>query len=83
MMWRAGLGVTFPCSSAGLWVPCVELHPLVHLVSGLPDREARRKDRSVSGIPVPFLGAIGLRGRGERSPRLGNVGGMGLVGLSG
>ena len=32
---RAGLGVIFLCSSADPWVPCVGLHLVVHLVSGL------------------------------------------------
>ena len=48
---RAGLGVTFPCSLAGQWVPCVGLHFLVHLVSGFSEREVRRYDRSASGSP--------------------------------
>ena len=50
---RAALGVMFPCSPAGSWVLCVGLHPLVHLLSGLWEREVRQKDRSVSGSPVP------------------------------
>ena len=52
---RAELGVLFPCLPAGPWVWCVWLHPLVHLVSGLSEREVRRKDRSVSGSPIPSL----------------------------
>ena len=51
MTQRAGLRVTFPCSSAGLWFPRVGLHFLVHLVSGLWEREARRNERSVYGSP--------------------------------
>ena len=50
MTQRAGLGVIFPCSSAGPWVPCVALHFLVHLVSSFREREVRRKDRAVSGF---------------------------------
>ena len=48
---RLWLGVTFPCSSAGPRVPRVGLHFLVHLLSGLWEREVRRNDRSVSGSP--------------------------------
>ena len=48
---RAGLGVTFPCSSAGPCVARVGLHFLVHLVSGLWEREVRRNYRSVSVSP--------------------------------
>ena len=51
MMRWAELSESFPCSSVGPRVPCVGLHPLVHLVSGLWEREVRRKDRSVSGSP--------------------------------
>ena len=52
---RAGHGVTFLCSLAGPGVPCVGLHFLVYLVSGLWEREVRRKDRSVSGSPSRSL----------------------------
>ena len=69
MMRRAGLSVIFPCSPAGLWVLCVGLHPLVHTVSGLWEREVRRKDRSVSGFP-------------SRSLTLMDCGGVGSVALA-
>ena len=58
---RAGLGVIFPCSPAGLWVPCVGLHPLVQPVSGLLEREVRRKGRSVSGFPSRSLTLMDCR----------------------
>ena len=48
---QAGLGVTFPCSSAGPWVPHVGLHFLCHLVSGLLEREVGWNDRFLSGSP--------------------------------
>ena len=62
---RAGLGVIFPCSSAGPSVPCVGLHFLVHLVSGLWEREVRRKDRSVSGSPSRSLTLTDCKGAGS------------------
>ena len=61
----AGLDVTFACSLAGAWVPCVGLHFLVHLVSGLWKREVRRKDRSVLGSPSCFLTLMDCRGAGS------------------
>ena len=66
---QAGLGVTFPCSSAGPWVPCVGPHFLVHLVSGFWEEEVRPKDRSLSGPP-------------SRSLMLMNCGGAGSVALA-
>ena len=69
MTQRAGLGVIFPCSSVGPWVPCVALHFLVHLVSGFLEREVRRKDRAVSGSL-------------SRSLRLMDSGGAGSVALA-
>ena len=39
---RAGLGEIFPCSPEGPWVSCVGLHLLLHLASGLWEREVRR-----------------------------------------
>ena len=65
MMRRAGLGVIFPCSSAGPSVPCVGLHFLVHLVSGLWERDVRRKDRSVSGSPSRSLTLMDCGGAGS------------------
>ena len=62
---QAGLGVTFPWSSAGPWVPCVGLHFLVHLVSGLWEREVRQKDRSVSGSASRSLATTDCRGAGS------------------
>ena len=61
----AGLGVIFPCSSAGPWVPCVGLHPLVQPVSGLWQREVRLKDRSVSGFPSQSLTLMDCGGVGS------------------
>ena len=65
---RAWLGVIFPCSLAGPWVSCAGLHSLVHLVSGLWEREARRKDRSVSGSPSRSLTLMDLGGVGSVAP---------------
>ena len=65
MTQRAGLGVIFPCSSAGPWVQCVGLHCLVHLASGLWEREVRRKDGSVSGSPSRSLTLIDCGGAGS------------------
>ena len=62
---RAGLGITFPCSSAGPWVPRVGLHFLVRLVSGLWKREVRRIDGSVSGSPSLSLTLMDGRGVGS------------------
>ena len=62
---RAGLGVTTPCSSAGLWVPRVGMHFLVHLVSGLWEREVRRKNRSVSGFSSLSLTLMDCGGAGS------------------
>ena len=62
---RAGLGVIFPCSSAGLWVPSVDLHFLVHLVSGLGGTEVRREDRSVSWSPSRSLTLMHCGGAGS------------------
>ena len=47
----------------------------VHRVSGLWERRVRWNDRSVLGL-VPFSDVGGLRGSGERGPRLGDVGGI-------
>ena len=69
MTWQAGLGIRFPCSPVGPRVPCVGLHPLVPPVSGLWEREVRRKDRSVSGLP-------------SRSLTLMDCGGVGSVALA-
>ena len=52
---RAVLGVIFPCSPAGPWISCVRLHFSVNHVSGLWQRQVRRKDRSV------HLGFYGVR----------------------
>ena len=65
---RARFSVTFPCSSAGLWVPRVGLHFLVHLVSGLWEREVRRNDRSVSGSPSLSLTLMDCGGAGSVAP---------------
>ena len=61
----AGLGVTLPCSSAGPCIPRVGLHFLVHLVSGLWEREVRRKDRSVSRSPSLCLTLMECGGAGS------------------
>ena len=66
---RDRLSVIFPFSPAGPRVPCVGLHPLVHPVSGLWEREVRRKDRSVLGFP-------------SRSLTLRDCGGVGRVALA-
>ena len=55
MTQQAGLGVIFPCSPAGPWVPYVGLHLLVHPLSGSWERGVRQKDRSVSGFPSRSL----------------------------
>ena len=44
-----------------------------HRVPGLWERKVRRKDRSVPG-PVLISDVDGVRGSGERGPRLGDVG---------
>ena len=62
---RVGLGVTFPCSSAGLWVPHDGLHFLVHLLPGLWEREVRLNDRSVSGSPSLSLALMDCGGAGS------------------
>ena len=61
----SGLGVIFPCSSAGPWVPCVGLHYLVHLVSGLREREVRQEERSMPGSPSQSLALIDCGGAGS------------------
>ena len=62
---RAGLGVKFPCSPAGPWVPRVGLLFLVHLVPGLFEREIRRNDRSVSGSRSLSLTLMNCGGAGS------------------
>ena len=62
---RAGLGVTFLCSSAGPWVPRAGLHFLVHLLPGLWERKVRRNDRSVSGYPSLSLTLMDCGGAGS------------------
>ena len=84
MTQRAGVGVMFPWSSAGTWVPCVGLHCLVHVVAGLREREVRRKDRSVSGIPSRSLTLMDCGGAGSvalarHTPEEWVRGGIGLV----
>ena len=68
---RAGLGVIFSCSPSGPgipWVSYVWLHPLVHLMSRLSEREVMQKDRSVSGSPSLSLKMIGIWGVGRVAP---------------
>ena len=65
---QAGLGVIFPCSPVGLWVPCVGLHPLIHPVTGLWERDVRRKHRSVLGLPSRYLTLIDRGGVGSVAP---------------
>ena len=65
MVRRAGLPVMFLCSPAGPWFLCVRLHPLVHLMSGLWEREVRRKDRSVLGSPSRSFTLMDCRGVGS------------------
>ena len=62
---RAELGILFPCSSAGQWVPCFGLHFVVHLVSGLRGREVRREDRSMSGSASGSVTLMVCRGTGS------------------